>query len=168
GEDGVLQELLTIVAEQLNAIEEDIDQLYDNLFIETCAKWAVPYLGDLIGSQLLHGAQGTLRTSRAEVANTIAYRRRKGTAAVLEQLARDVTGWDAAAVEYFLRLATTQYLNHLRPEHRCTIDLRQMEQLERLGSAFDSVPHTANVRRIASGGGRHNIPNIGLFLFRLG
>jgi hypothetical protein len=167
-EDGVLQELLTIVAEQLNAIEEDIDQLYDNLFIETCAKWAVPYLGGLIGSQLLHGAQGTLRTSRAEVANTIAYRRRKGTAAVLEQMARDVTGWDTAAVEYFLHLATTQYLNHLRPEHRCTADLRQMEPLERLGSAFDSLPHTVNVRPIASGRGRHNIPNVGLFLFRLG
>ena len=167
-QDGVLQELLTIVAEQLNAIEEDIDQLYDNLFVETCANWAVPYLGDLIGSRPLHGAQGTLRTSRAEVANTIAYRRRKGTAAVLEQLARDVTAWDTAAVEYFLRLATTQYLNHLRPEHRCTVDLRKMEPLERLGTAFDSIPHTVNVRRITSGRGRHNIPNVGLFLFRLG
>ena len=43
------------------------------------------------------------------------YRRRKGTAAMLEQLARDVTGWDARAVEYFELLATTQYMNHRRP-----------------------------------------------------
>lgn len=165
---GVLKELLTVVAEQLAAIEEDIDQLYDNLFIETCAPWTVPYLGDLIGYRALHGAQGTLRSTRAEVANTIGYRRRKGTAAVVEQLARDVTGWDAAAVEYFLRLATTQYLNHVRPEHACTVDLRRMEPLERLGTAFDRLPHTADVRRIGSGSGRHNIANVGLFLFRLG
>ena len=163
----VLKELLTVVAEQLRAVEEDIDQLYDNLFIETCADWVVPYIGDLIGYRALHGAQGTLRSSRAEVANTIAYRRGKGTAAVLEQLARDVTGWDAAAVEYFLRLATTQHLNHLRPAHACTPDLRRMEPLERLGSAFDKLPRTADVRRIASGRGRHNIPNVGLFLWRL-
>ena len=164
----VLKELFTIIAEQLRAVEEDIDQLYDNLFIETCADWAVPYIGDLIGYRGLHGAQGTLRSSRAEVANTIAYRRRKGTAAVLEQLARDVTGWDAAAVEYFLRLATTQHLNHLRPAHACTADLGRMEPLERLGSAFDKLPRTADVRRIASGRGRHNIFNAGLFLWRLG
>lgn len=37
---------------------------------------------------------------RAWVANTLAYRRRKGTALVLEQLARDVTGWPATAVEF--------------------------------------------------------------------
>ena len=33
---------------------------------------------------------------------------------MLEQLARDVTGWDARAVEFFQLLATTQYMNHLR------------------------------------------------------
>ena len=113
----VLKELLTVVAEQLRAVEEDIDQLYDNLFIETCADWAVPYIGDLIGYRALHGAQGTLRSSRAEVANTIAYRRRKGTAAVLEQLARDVTGWDAGGGRVFL--ATRDHAA-LKPPPACT------------------------------------------------
>jgi uncharacterized protein involved in exopolysaccharide biosynthesis len=47
---------------------------------------------------------------RAEVANTIAYRRRKGTACVVEQLARDATGQSAAAVEFFQRIITTQNL----------------------------------------------------------
>ena len=56
-------------------------------------------------------------SQRAQVANTLAYRRRKGTAAVLEQLARDVTGWNASVVEFFQLLATTQYMNHLRPEN---------------------------------------------------
>ena len=35
---------------------------------------------------------------RAYVANTLAFRQRKGTASVLEDLARAVTGWPAAAV----------------------------------------------------------------------
>ncbi len=35
---------------------------------------------------------------------------------MIETLARDVTGWPARVVEYFELLATTQYLNHLRPE----------------------------------------------------
>ena len=39
-----------------------------------------------------------MKKADAEVAHTIGYRRRKGTAAVLEQLARDVTGWPAARV----------------------------------------------------------------------
>ncbi|MFI1258880.1 hypothetical protein ACH4U6_34565 [Streptomyces netropsis] len=41
-----------------------------------------------------------VRSPRAEGAHTIAYRRRKGTAAALEQLTRDVTGWPARAVAF--------------------------------------------------------------------
>ena len=168
---GVLEDLIGVIAEQLGALEEDIDQLHDNAFIETCAEWVVPYLGDLIGYRPLHGAsegQDATRSSRAEVANTIGLRRRKGTAAMLEQLARDVTGWDASVVEFFLRLAGTQYLNHLRPGEAGTAGLRDMESLERLGTPFDRVPHSVDVRRIASGRGRYNIPNVGIFLWRLG
>ena len=29
----------------------DLDQLYDNQFIETCAPWVIPYIGELIGFQ---------------------------------------------------------------------------------------------------------------------
>ncbi|MEI8167903.1 MAG: amidase, partial [Chloroflexales bacterium] len=47
-------------------------------------------------------------------------------------LARDVTGWEAHVVEYFQRLATTQYLNHPRPGNRAFADLRRAEQVHRL------------------------------------
>ena len=83
-----LMEFLSLVAEQLGGLEEDIDQSYDNLFIETCAEWVVPYIGDLIAYRSIHANEGELRSSRAEVANTIRFRRRKGTAAVLEELAQ--------------------------------------------------------------------------------
>lgn len=160
-----LKALLGVMAEQVAVVEENIEQLYDDQFIETCADWVVPYIGDLIGYRLLYGDALGVGSPRAEVAHTIALRRRKGTAAVLEQLARDVTGWNARAVEFFQTLATTQYMNHLRPSNHYAPDLRRWEPLERIGSAFDSVAHTVDVRRIPSGRGRYNIPNVGLFLW---
>ena len=71
--------------------------------------------------------------------HTIAFRRRKGTATMLEQLARDVTGWPARVVEMFQLLGWTQHMNHIRPESRYAPDLRQWEKLERLNTPFDSL-----------------------------
>ncbi len=162
-----LRALLAVIGEQVALLQENLAQLYDDQFIETSADWVVPYIGDLIGYRLLNGVIPQLSSPRAEVANTIAYRRRKGTAAVLEQLARDVTGWDARVVEFFQLLATTQYMNHLRPRAVVTPDLRKWEPLERLNTPFETTARTPDVRRIASGRGRYNIPNVGIFLFRL-
>jgi len=164
---GALKALLSAFADEFAVMEENLDQLYDDLFVETCADWAIPYIGDLIGYEPLHSLGETRGLARAEVAHTLALRRRKGTAAVLEQLARDVTGWNARAVEFFRLLGATQYMNHLRPHSRYAPDMRQWEPLAHVGGAFDSVAHTVDVRRIENGRGRFNIPNIGLFLWRL-
>ena len=162
--DYPLRDLVAIIAEQATVLEEDISRLYENWFIETCDPWVVPYIGDLIGVRGIYPARFG---RRAEVANTIGYRRRKGTAAMLEQLARDSTGWPARVVEFFELLATTQHLNHLRPQNLWTPDLRRAASLEHLDGPFDSTAHTAEVRRIVNRRGRYNIPNIGLFLWRL-
>ncbi len=164
---GPLKALLTVFAGELAAMEENLAQLYDDQFIETCADWAIPYIGDLIGYEPLHALGQARGLARAEVAHTIALRRRKGTAAVLEQLARDVTGWNARAVEYFQLLGWTQYMNHIRPRSFYAPDMRRWEPLARIGSAFDSLAHTVDVRRIESRRGRFNIPNVGIFLWRL-
>jgi hypothetical protein len=39
---GPLQALLRVIAEQVNIVEDDITQLYENWFIETCEDWVVP------------------------------------------------------------------------------------------------------------------------------
>ena len=49
---------------------------------------------------------------RADVANTIDARRRKGTLALLEDLARDAAGWPARAVEFYRLLGWMQHLDH--------------------------------------------------------
>jgi hypothetical protein len=41
--------------EQLGVLQEDLDQLYDDQFIETCADWVAPCIGDLIGYRPPHG-----------------------------------------------------------------------------------------------------------------
>jgi hypothetical protein len=165
---GPLKALLHVMAEQVAVIEENLDQLYDDQFIETCAKWVVPYIGDLVGARGVFVFPDAQFSERAFVANTLAYRRRKGTAAIIEQLARDLTGWNANVVEYFLRLATTQYLNHIRPAHLSVLDLRNWRALESINTPFDSVPRSVDVRHIQSRRGKHNIPNVGVFLWRLG
>lgn len=162
-----LKAFLKVIAGQVGIIEEDIAQLYRNWFIETCDEWVIPYIGDLLGVRGVHPVSSATYSARAFVANTIAYRRRKGTAAMLEQLARDITGWPARAVEFFQLLETTQNVNHLRPHNLRTPDLRLANTLDLLDTPFDTIAHTADVRRISSGRGKHNIPNIGIFLWRL-
>ena len=160
-----LRALLSVIETEFQTIEKDIEGLYDNWFIETCEDWVVPYIGDLLGVQNLHDI-GSGFSQRAYVANTLAYRRRKGTPSVIEQLARDVTGWNARVVEFFNLIAATQNMNHIRPA--CTImNLRDAEGLDLLGSPFENAAHTVDVRRIDRNGGRYNIPNIGIFLWRL-
>jgi hypothetical protein len=161
-----LESLLAAFARELGALEENVAQLYDDQFIETCADWVAPYIGDLIGYRPLHGVTPQVASPRAEVANTIAYRRRKGTALMLEQLASDVTGWPAHVVEYFELLVCSQYMNHPRLHAQAAANLRNTTATLRVGSAFDAFSHVPEMRR-PQVGGRHNIPNIGIFLWRL-
>ncbi|HNB51670.1 MAG TPA: hypothetical protein PK530_06995, partial [Anaerolineales bacterium] len=177
-----LRDFLRVLSEQVNLVEADIAQLYENWFIETAQDWAVPYIGDLIGYRLVHEAgepsevttpQGQARNKilmpRREIANTIGYRRRKGTLALLELLAQDVAGWPARAVEFYKLVGWTQAINHLRSARSQTVDIRQGDALARLNGPFDEIAHTADVRRINSAHtqGQYNIPSVGLFVWRL-
>jgi hypothetical protein len=177
-----LRALLQVIAEQVDVVENDIRQLYENWFIETCQDWVVPYIGDLVGYQIVHEAgepgdvatpRGLLRNKilipRRDVAHTIGDRRRKGTLAVLESLARDAAGWPARALEFFHRLGVAQPINHVRLDRGRTVDIRRGDALERLGSAFDQLAHTVDVRRVVSphAQGRYNIPSVGVFVWRL-
>ena len=162
-----LRVLLRLVEGELERVESDIARLYDNWFIETCDEWVVPYIGDLLGVRPIRPVPSADVSARAYVANTIAYRRRKGTAVVLEQLARDVTGWPAHAVEFFQGLATAQHVNHVRLAPTFTASVRDAAKAEMADGSFDAYAHSAEVRSIATRGGRFNIPNIGLYLWRL-
>lgn len=182
-----LKALMRIINEQAKIIEDDISALYENWFIETSDDWVVPYIADLIGYQPVHEAgepqeviaeKGRLLNKilipRREVANTIRNRRRKGTLALLELLARDVANWPARAVEFFTLVSQSQPINHLRCSsgdlsRGKTVDLRKGDALSRINGPFDEIAHTIDVRRPNSlrTPGRYNIPSIGLFVWRL-
>ncbi|HVZ41621.1 MAG TPA: hypothetical protein VHI13_20240 [Candidatus Kapabacteria bacterium] len=161
-----LRALLGVLETEFNSVVDDIDTLYDDWFIETCQEWVVPYIGDLLGVRPLNEIVNGEFTRRAYVANTFAYRQRKGTPAVIEQLARDVTGWPARIVEYFKLLAVTQNYNHSRPANQL-LDLRHQSDLELLGSPFEKATYSPEVRRIALQRGKYNIPSVGIYLWRL-
>jgi hypothetical protein len=177
-----LQALLRLISEQVNLVEADIDQLYKNWFIETCDDWLVPYIGDLVGYRLVNevgeprsatperaSQRNRFLIPRRDVANTIRYRRRKGTLALLELLARDVANWPARAVEFYTLLSGTQAVNHLRLERGQMADLRRGLDLTNIHGPFDRLAHLADVRRIGSAAdrGRYNVPSIGVFVWRL-
>ncbi|MDH3287850.1 MAG: hypothetical protein OEP48_09050 [Betaproteobacteria bacterium] len=177
-----LRALLRVIDEQVNVVEEDIAQLYENWFIETCADWVVPYIGDLIGYRPVHeaGGPGSVETRqgrsknkilipRREVANTLGYRRRKGTLALLEVLANDVAGWPARAVEFYRLLGWAQDINHLRVARGRTTSLFDGDALDLIDGPFERLAHTVDVRRVISHRtlGRFNIPSVGVFVWRL-
>jgi hypothetical protein len=187
---GPLLGLLRVIAEQVEVAEEDIDQLYQNWFIETCQDWVVPYIGDLVGCRSASGsgledvtsARSQQRAAflfpRRAVANAVRDRRRKGTLALLESLAADLAGWPARAVEFYRLLSVVQPVHLLGTSEAVprvwlrrgrTAMLWLGDALDRLDGPFDEVAHTVEVRRVGSHRtqGRYNIPNVGVFVWRL-
>jgi hypothetical protein len=177
-----LNALLRVIAEQVDVVEDDIAHLYENWFIETADDWVVPYIGALVGYRPAYeaGAPGDVARAagrarnkilipRRAVANTIRNRRRKGTLPLLELLAMDVAGWPARAVEFYRLLAWSQAINHQHLDRARTVDVRDGDALDGLDGPFDRLAHNVDVRRIAgeSTPGRHNIPSVGVFVWRL-
>ncbi|MGH3388373.1 MAG: hypothetical protein ACRDOO_05790 [Actinomadura sp.] len=186
-----MRALLAVISEQVDIVEDEIERQHDDWFIETCQDWVVPYIGDLIGYRLPHGAEEALATGseearrllaalapRRDVAHTVGNRRRKGTLALLERLAADVAGWPARAVEYRRLLAVTQAVRLHGLDERADArrlrrgrfaDLRAGDLLDRVDGPFDGLAHTVDVRRIdsARSQGRYNIPEVGLQVWRL-
>lgn len=170
---GPLRELLNRIGAQVAVVRRSMDRLWADQSIETCDDWVIPYLGDLLGTALVTNLDP--RGQRLDVAKTIHYRRRKGTLAVLEELALDVTGWTAHAVEGFRRVGRTRHgldpavgpaaypraspadvAQLLRIEGLTGLltsglaggfaDLRSAHGATRAGTAFDESFHTADLR----------------------
>jgi hypothetical protein len=191
---GPLRELLNRIGAQVAVVRRSIDRLWADQSIETCDDWVIPYIGDLLGVNLVNHLD--TQAQRIDVAKTIHYRRRKGTVDVLEELARDVTGWTAHVVEGFRRLARTRH--GLDPAvgpaafgQASPADVAQLLQAESLtgpltggpaggfadlraahgatlaNTAFDESFHTVDVRAGHGAVGHFGIPKLVVFLWRL-
>jgi hypothetical protein len=208
--NGPLRELVNRIGAQAAILRRSIDRLWEDQSIESCDDWLIPYIGDLLATNLV--ASLDARGQRLDVAKTIYYRRRKGTVALLEELAHDITGWDARVVEFFRRMGRTRH--SLDPEigmPAATLDpagVRTLQLAEGLigpltgsaiggwadlrnvygasrdssqfdvdstlagrfggrGAAFDEFFHLADFRKGRGQVGWHDIPRLGVFLWRL-
>lgn len=172
---GVLRALVEILARQAAISRRSIDRLWEDQYIEVCDDWAIPYIGDLVGTRLVH--ELNRRGRRVDVARTIFYRRCKGTPLVLEVLIRDITGWSGVVVEAFRRLARTRHRLDPEPGNlggRLTgsppggwAALRSVRGAQLVDGPFDEFAHTADCRQLDGTQGRYNIPKLNVHLFRL-
>jgi len=189
--NGPLREMVNRIGATAGALRRSIDRLWDNQSIETCDEWVIPYIADLLDTRLVSGLDASRQ--RLDVANTISYRLRKGTLGVLEQIASDITGWDARVVEFFRRLGRTRHgldppvgpisdpdsdtgrlqaaegivgaLTHTRIGGFA--DLRNAYGAGKSRNAFDEFFHTADTRMGQGVFGWHAIPHLGVFVWRL-
>ena len=169
-----LQQLLQVITTQVNLVEADMTRLYANWFIETCEDWVVPYIGDLIGHKAVQSASSgadiaNILVQRQDVANTLGYRRRKGTLGLLEEMALTVAGWPARVLECGRQVASTQHLDHLHLHHGRTLDMHNPGPLSLLGSPFDQQGRTLGLGGLNTprSAGRYNLPSVALFVWRL-
>ena len=164
---GPLEALLDVIGEQTDALSADLARAYENLFIETCEDWVVPYLAELVGTTPLYDPSrctddGCARenfpdlrgprllppigaSARADVARTIALRRRKGTVSALADVGRYATGWPVVIVEGIMRTARTAHARHVRPDLQ-TARLPDRRSSALVGRPFDATTRWLDVR----------------------
>ncbi len=173
-----LRALLAVLEGEYRDLEADLQAQYDNWFIETCDAWAIPYLADLVGVRDLAQPKFIFSTQRRQIANTIGYRRRKGTLATLEHVLRDTSSWFVSAVEFGQRLAMTQHVNHVRPDQGRTVDVRQAAAFTSSYDPWAGWAHTFDVHnpaadrlddppRAGQRRGRYQMDQVGLYIWRL-
>jgi hypothetical protein len=179
---GQLKSYLSLVEKIFDNIHFDIESLYHNLFIDTCDEWAIPYIGDLLGTSHLSGDPWTLR---ADVADTIVLRKYKGTLLAIERLTYNLTQWGVHCVELRENLLWHQHLNHQRPdvEHNYIhglgqpvtsgpirgglVNLRDPSVLALIKSPFDEFAYSPDFKSETFGAIRYNLPNLAIFLWTL-
>jgi hypothetical protein len=180
GQPGPLQAYLSHVEDAFGAVKDSIEALYHDLFIDTCADWVIPYIGDLLGVSHLAGDPATLR---ADVADMILLRRAKGTLGAIERAAFDLTRWAAHPVELRENLVWAQALNHQRPDRgglpayantdRHAVirggfaTVRDPATLSLLDTPFDTFARFPDVKKPLPYAVHYNLPNLAIFLWRL-
>lgn len=164
-EGHALEALFQVMGLGSAEIDAELDRFLDALFVETAPEAALPAFAALVGAPPFSPLP-TGELPRAFIANLLRYRRGKGTARVLAELAADVTQEGAVAVEYYQRLARLAHLIDIRPDRPAFADLRPGDMASRAGRAADRAARLADVRSIARAAGRWHVPMVGVHLLR--
>jgi hypothetical protein len=109
---GPLETLLAVLGSELDELDDAIVALWDDHFVERASAQALPLLAELLGARLYTSDE---RVQRAVVARSVAWRRRKGTLATLEEILSLTSLWDVEVDEAFRSILVSQDLNALVP-----------------------------------------------------
>ena len=172
---GIVRGFVEVLAQQAATLRRSNDHLWDDQFIDLCADWAVPYIGELVATRMVSALNR--RGRRVDVAKTIYYRRRSGTPRILEELIADITGWEGKLVEEFRRLGRMRHGLDPPPQPLAGLltgtlpgglaNLRSAHGAELADTPFDEFHHTPDVRRPRGREGRLGIAKLGFHLYRL-
>ncbi len=143
---GELRAFLGLFADELLRLRANVNQQLADHFVDSCQDWMLPYLADLVGTDVLY-ADGV--RNRVDVKNTIRWRRAKGTLAGLEDMTQGVSGWGAHAVEMLERVVWLQNLAHVKPEMLFCLDLRNRDVVAALNTPFSKTQLTRDLRPLA-------------------
>lgn len=105
--NGPLRELVNRIGKQAATLRRSIDRMWEDQSIEGCDDWVIPYIGAQLAANLVSSLDA--RAQRLDVFKTIYYRQRKGTLPILEEIAADITGWDARVVELYRRMGRARH-----------------------------------------------------------
>jgi hypothetical protein len=153
---GPLQTLMSVIETQRESLEADIQQLYDDMFIETCQGPLIDYFASLVAVALppLTSSQTDPNSDAADwisrrhqVVDAIAARAAKGTLAALERVVGDATGWPVRAVEQGVHLAITQTVREPQIQRGRLLDIYNDAPLLFVDSLFAGAAALADVRR---------------------
>jgi len=170
---GQLRALCDTLGASAAVARRSIDRVLADSRVDDADGWALPYIARLLGTRLTSSLNPSAR--RADIAHTIAYRRRAGTPHLLERLADDIADWDAVASEGFQRLVRRWHLLDttvpIGPATRTPrggyARLSSVRVSDVLDGAFDDLAHRPQIRPPDAGRGRlYEIPGVNLFVYR--
>lgn len=172
GDPDQLRALVQILANHAAIQRRSIDRLLADSRIAEADDWAITYIGQLLGTRFVHPLNSAGR--RADVAETLAYRRRAGTPRLFDALARDIADWDAVTQEAFRHLMRFPHgwerefpVGPVTGTPRGGFPhMRRVRIGDTAHGPFEDLAHRPEFRRGARGGSRYNIPKVTMHCFR--
>jgi hypothetical protein len=151
-----LERLLAVLGVPLAIARQSIEELHADFFIDKAGDWALPYLAEMIGMRLVFPDADS---NRRDIRSTIAFRRRKGSPRMLQDLGETLTGHMVVTQEGWKLVQMTQDLNLLRPE-RLVPDLRPAITAEIGAGPLNALHHVVDLRAISRTTGQFHAKHV--------
>ncbi len=148
--DQELRAMVDILAAPLAALRQSIEELQSDFFVDTAGDAMLPLLAESIGLRLVFGIA---EANRRDLAGVVARRRRKGTPAMLEEMARVLSDQLVTSIEGWKLVQISQDLDILRLD-RTTPDLHSPSVAERVTGPLESLAKSVDPRPITGRSGR--------------